>query len=99
MAIRIISRAAVFSGLVAAAFSLASCAAIDETVTTSATQATSHKAAAVKIKRQSRSYAYTTSADRALAPAATRRVTYHGSAPYICSPSGFGQKSRCFLRS
>jgi hypothetical protein len=23
---------------------------------------------------------------------------YRGSAPYICSPSGFGQKSRCFLR-
>ena len=26
------------------------------------------------------------------------RHSYSGSSPYICSPSGFGQKSRCFLR-
>lgn len=31
-------------------------------------------------------------------PARATRTAYLGSAPYICSPSGFGQKSRCFLR-
>ncbi len=31
-------------------------------------------------------------------PVKTKRV-YLGRAPYICSPSGYGQKARCFLRS
>lgn len=26
-------------------------------------------------------------------------MVYHGSAPYICSPSGFGRKSHCALRT
>lgn len=26
-------------------------------------------------------------------------VKLHGSSPYICTPSGFGQKARCYLRS
>ncbi|WP_246778882.1 hypothetical protein [Rhizobium sp. BK650] len=33
------------------------------------------------------------------APARIDAARYPGSAPYICSPSGFGQKSRCFARS
>jgi len=32
------------------------------------------------------------------APAKARMTSYLGSAPYICSASGFGQKSRCFTR-
>ncbi|ARM86434.1 hypothetical protein RHEC894_CH00072 [Rhizobium sp. CIAT894] len=52
---------------------------------------------AVETPRVSKAYAYP--ADRPERPApATVRVAYHGSAPYICSPSGFGQKSRCFAR-
>lgn len=31
-------------------------------------------------------------------PARTVKATYLGRAPYICTPSGFGQKSGCFLR-
>lgn len=27
------------------------------------------------------------------------QATYFGKAPYICTPSGFGRKSGCFLRS
>ena len=27
-----------------------------------------------------------------------KRTAYLGNAPYICSPSGFGRKSACFLR-
>lgn len=40
----------------------------------------------------------------AASPPAPRKVSkpektaYLGSAPYICSPSGFGRKSSCFLR-
>jgi hypothetical protein len=26
-------------------------------------------------------------------------VKLYGSSPYICTPSGFGQKARCYLRS
>jgi hypothetical protein len=26
-------------------------------------------------------------------------VRLHGSSPYVCTPSGFGQKARCYLRS
>ncbi|ARO21906.1 hypothetical protein CO659_29130 [Rhizobium sp. S9] len=46
------------------------------------------------------SKAYTYPENRTARPAAARAriVAYHGSAPYICSPSGFGQKSRCFAR-
>ncbi|PDT03811.1 hypothetical protein CO666_11660 [Rhizobium chutanense] len=52
---------------------------------------------AVETPRVSKAYGYP--ADRPEPPAtATVRVAYHGSAPYICSPSGFGQKSRCFAR-
>jgi len=29
----------------------------------------------------------------------TRKQRYLGRASYICSPSGFGQKSRCFRRT
>ncbi|RDL50813.1 hypothetical protein BLJAPNOD_01938 [Ensifer sp. M14] len=32
-------------------------------------------------------------------PARKRVTAYLGRAPYICSPSGFGHTSRCFLRS
>ncbi|WEX90596.1 hypothetical protein PZN02_004148 [Sinorhizobium garamanticum] len=31
-------------------------------------------------------------------PAKLERAAYLGRAPYICTPSGFGSTSRCFLR-
>ncbi|WP_416798199.1 hypothetical protein [Ciceribacter azotifigens] len=40
----------------------------------------------------------TAEAPRKPAPAKVRMTSYLGSAPYICSASGFGQKSRCFTR-
>jgi hypothetical protein len=36
---------------------------------------------------------------RTSASAVSRTATYLGSAPYICSPSGFGERSKCFLRT
>jgi len=35
----------------------------------------------------------------AVAEPRTEKVRYLGSAPHICSPSGFGRKSTCFSRS
>ncbi|RUM18392.1 hypothetical protein EFQ99_32870 [Rhizobium vallis] len=52
----------------------------------------------VEAPRVSKAYAYPASPTERQAPAPVRAVAYHGSAPYICSPSGFGQKSRCFAR-
>ncbi|UWU28112.1 hypothetical protein N2600_22665 [Rhizobium sp. WSM1274] len=48
--------------------------------------------------RVSRAYAYPENHAERPAGVTARAVAYHGSAPYICSPSGFGQKSRCFAR-
>ncbi|WP_416350447.1 hypothetical protein [Rhizobium sp. AN69] len=42
--------------------------------------------------------AVTLVADTYDTPTISPRHSYSGSSPYICSPSGFGQKSRCFLR-
>ncbi|MBY5819320.1 hypothetical protein [Rhizobium leguminosarum] len=54
--------------------------------------------AVVEAPRVSKAYAYPAKRAAHPAGATTRTVAYHGSAPYICSPSGFGQKSRCFAR-
>ncbi|MGO6815370.1 hypothetical protein [Rhizobium leguminosarum] len=48
--------------------------------------------------RVSKAYAYPENHAERPAGVTARAVAYHGSAPYICSPSGFGQKSRCFAR-
>ncbi|MBX4910673.1 MULTISPECIES: hypothetical protein [Rhizobium] len=54
----------------------------------------------VVVETPSVSKAYTYPEKRTARPTAARAhiVAYHGSARYICSPSGFGQKSRCFAR-
>ncbi|MBY3122158.1 hypothetical protein [Rhizobium laguerreae] len=54
--------------------------------------------AVVEAPRVSKAYAYPAKRAAHPAGATARTVAYHGSAPYICSPSGFGQKSRCFAR-
>jgi hypothetical protein len=52
----------------------------------------------VEAPRVSKAYAYPENHAERPAGVTARAVAYHGSAPYICSPSGFGQKSRCFAR-
>jgi hypothetical protein len=32
------------------------------------------------------------------APGSPEKVKYLGSAPYICTPSGYGERAKCFLR-
>lgn len=31
-------------------------------------------------------------------PTGLRSVRLYGSSPWVCTPSGFGQKARCYLR-
>ncbi|QND41565.1 hypothetical protein HB770_00080 [Rhizobium leguminosarum bv. viciae] len=56
------------------------------------------KKSIVEAPRVSKAYAYPENRAGRPAGVTARTVAYHGSAPYICSPSGFGQKSRCFAR-
>ncbi|MBB3162848.1 hypothetical protein FHS25_003311 [Rhizobium laguerreae] len=52
----------------------------------------------IEAPRVSKAYAYPVNRAERPATPTLRTAAYHGSAPYICSPSGFGQKSRCFAR-
>jgi hypothetical protein len=70
------------------------CAAVDDDIAVVAKKSI----VAVEAPRVSKAHAYPANRTQRPAAAAVRTVAYHGSAPYICSPSGFGQKSRCFAR-
>lgn len=88
-------RSAVFVwGATLLALGPASCAVVDDDIAVVAKR----KIVVVEAPRVAKAYAYPT--ERAERPAKTTIdvAAYHGSAPYICSPSGFGQKSRCFAR-
>ncbi|QKK17276.1 hypothetical protein [Rhizobium indicum] len=88
-------RSAMFAwGTALLAIGLTACTVVDDDIAVVAKK----NIAVVEAPRVSKAYAYP--ADRAERPAGAmvRAVAYHGSAPYICSPSGFGQKSRCFAR-
>ena len=88
--------------LLATALATASCSLAEDTALKTATADSSTIKSVVPAKK---SYGYQKSekanvvlvADVSTAPK-TMRPVYSGSSPYICSPSGFGQKSRCFLR-
>nr|WP_262528335.1 hypothetical protein [Agrobacterium tumefaciens] len=89
--------------LLATAIGTASCSLVEDNVFKTASADTSTINA--KVEPAKKSYGYQKSgkanvvlvADGSTAPK-TARTVYSGSSPYICSPSGFGQKSRCFLR-
>lgn len=70
-----------------------SCAMVDTAIVGS----TEQNVLVASVPHAAKDFAYT--AGPGTAPAKISTVTYPGSAPYICSPSGFGQKSRCFARS
>ncbi|KZS57168.1 MULTISPECIES: hypothetical protein [Rhizobium] len=70
------------------------CTAVDDDIAVVAKK----NVVVVEAPRVSKAYAYPASRTERRAAATVRTVAYHGSAPYICSPSGFGQKSRCFAR-
>jgi len=89
--------------LLATAIGTASCSLVEDNVFKTAAADTSRIKA--KVEPAKKSYGYQKSekasvelvADVSTTPKPVRQV-YSGSSPYICSPSGFGQKSRCFLR-
>ncbi|ANK83729.1 MULTISPECIES: hypothetical protein [unclassified Rhizobium] len=70
------------------------CAVVDDDMAAIAKK----NVAVVETTPVSKTYTYPENRTARPAAARARIVAYHGSAPYICSPSGFGQKSRCFAR-
>ncbi|MFK3781264.1 hypothetical protein [Agrobacterium sp. NPDC089420] len=96
--------ALVAAALVTFTFATASCSVVEDAVlikTVSADTASIR----TRVAPAKASYGYqktgnaavTLVADASDTPIVSRQ-SYSGSSPYICSPSGFGQKSRCFLR-
>lgn len=100
-------RLSVLTAVALGAALLASCSVADEELATSESAPRKQQATVHKTTSDTTAYGYgetrngrKTVADDAVNTQPTRasRTAYLGSAPYICSPSGFGQKSRCFLR-
>lgn len=96
--------ALIAAALVTFTFATASCSVVEDAVlikTASAnTAAIQGRVAPAKASygyQKTGNAAVTLVADASDTPAISRQ-SYSGSSPYICSPSGFGQKSRCFLR-
>ncbi|MDZ7928167.1 MAG: hypothetical protein U5L46_14455 [Agrobacterium sp.] len=97
--------ALVATALAALTFTTASCSVVEDAVLikTASADMTTVKSRVAPAKA---SYGYektgnaavTLVADAYDTPTISPRHSYSGSSPYICSPSGFGQKSRCFLR-
>ncbi|NTA38667.1 hypothetical protein [Agrobacterium salinitolerans] len=96
--------ALVAAALVTFTFATASCSVVEDAVliktasaNTAAIQGRVAPAKATYGYQKTGNVAVTLVADASDTPAISRQ-SYSGSSPYICSPSGFGQKSRCFLR-
>ena len=96
--------ALVAAALVTSTFATASCSVVEDAVLikTASSDATTIKSRVAPAKasygyQKTGNAAVTLVADDSDTPAVSRHA-YSGSSPYICSPSGFGQKSRCFLR-
>ncbi|WP_420852307.1 hypothetical protein [Rhizobium mesosinicum] len=87
------SSLALAATIVLSAIGPISCAVVDTAIVGS----TEKSVLVASVPHAAKDFAYTSGPKTASA-----RVTaavYPGSGPYICSPSGFGQKSRCFARS
>ncbi len=88
-----ISSLALAATVVLSAIGPISCAVVDTAIVGS----TNANVVAAKVPHAAKDFAY--AAEAKTASAEINATVYPGSAPYICSPSGFGQKSRCFARS
>ncbi len=82
----------------------ASCSVVDDAVSVKAASSDADTVR-TRVISSGTSYGYQKSGNDAVRLVADASVvpdvaqpTYSGSSPYICSPSGFGQKARCFLR-
>ncbi|MHC2297818.1 hypothetical protein [Rhizobium mongolense] len=91
-----VRRTALAFGLMLIAAGPISCAAVDDDLAL-ASNAKPAKTVVTNVPRSSKVYSYAVASTKAAALSAGSKV-YYGSAPWICTPSGFGQKSRCFAR-
>jgi len=98
--IRRSTNAALAFGLILLAGLATSCAVgIDTTTTTAILRQDRVTEVRRTVPRQNRVFAYPAIPAADKIAEVSKPTPFHGSAPYICSPSGFGQKSRCFLRA
>ncbi|HEV7305682.1 hypothetical protein [Ensifer sp.] len=74
---------------------------IGETPLFAASQSSAYASPAVKVRKEEKQLQVAEAEDDIIipAPARSRTTAYLGRAPYICSPSGFGRTSHCFLRA
>lgn len=97
------------SVIAVASMSLASCSVADAEIATNEPQLKKPQEETIrKTRSNTEAYGYSRSDGMRRAnaddntnnvpQARETKIAYLGSAPYICSASGFGQKSRCFLR-
>ncbi|ULJ73511.1 hypothetical protein [Rhizobium gallicum] len=91
-----VRRTALVFGLMLIAAGPISCAAVDDDLAV-ASNVKPAKTVVAKVPRTSKVYSYAVASNKA-APVSAGSKVYYGSAPWICTPSGFGQKSRCFAR-
>jgi hypothetical protein len=88
------------------AFSVASCSAVETTLLSDNSAPKIKNEISHRVSAPKKSYAYdkasvtlVSSVEAESEPAvAVTKVNDLGSSPYTCSPSGFGQKARCYLR-
>lgn len=90
-----VRRTALAFGLMLIAAGPISCAAVDDDLALASKPA---KTVVTNVPRSSKVYSYAVASTKAAAPVSAGSKVYYGSAPWICTPSGFGQKSRCFAR-
>jgi hypothetical protein len=97
-AARLIRKGAFLSMLVFAAVGPISCAVVDDNTGSIAAVSPKQAVVATRVAPVNKTYGYNAPVKPNAEPARIRAAAFFGTGPYICSPSGFGQKSRCFVR-
>ncbi|WP_104662940.1 hypothetical protein [Ensifer adhaerens] len=74
---------------------------VSETPLFASGHSSAYASPAVKVRKEEKGLKVAEADEDIVEPAPIRRraTAYIGRAPYICSPSGFGRTSRCFLRA
>ncbi|HEV7317251.1 MAG TPA: hypothetical protein VGO04_01395 [Ensifer sp.] len=74
---------------------------VGETPLFASSSSSAYASPSVKVRKEQKQLQVAEAEEDIVEPAPTRRRTtaYLGRAPYICSPSGFGHTSHCFLRA
>ena len=74
---------------------------IGETPLFASSHSSAYASPSVKLRKEEKQLRVAEADEDVVAPQPVRKSTaaYLGRAPYICSPSGFGRTSHCFLRA